>query len=230
MGGLAKVLLILAVVLGIVFCCLLIFIPQVIIHAIIPQLPFLQGHAEQWAQGNYMDAGGASDHGTSPYSGGSSHIHRTGYVGPDGDPTGRSPLAGDMPLNCGFHDPEYLSHTGVDFEVGVGHQVLATMGGQVIFAHYNTAGYGNLVAIENGPYVILFGHLHEFDVKEGDIVTPGQLVGLSGGATDDPGHGNSSGPHLHYEIDKYPQTGDWGTPVNPEDFLPGGSWHKVPCY
>jgi murein DD-endopeptidase MepM/ murein hydrolase activator NlpD len=45
-----------------------------------------------------------------------------------------------------------------------------------------------------------FCHLRRLNVREGDKVKKGQIIGYSGGGRNDPMHGNSSGPHLHYEI------------------------------
>ncbi|GAP07931.1 membrane proteins related to metalloendopeptidases [Anaerolinea thermolimosa] len=55
-------------------------------------------------------------------------------------------------------------------------------------------GYGNLVIVENGPYRTYYAHLSEIPVRMGEHVSRGDVVGLSGNT------GNSTGPHLHYEI------------------------------
>ena len=75
------------------------------------------------------------------------------------------------------------------------------MGGQVVWAAYTKGGWGRLVVIENGDYQIWMAHLSQIDVQVGDIVEPGQVIGLSGGdRTQDDQAGNSSGPHLHYGV------------------------------
>lgn len=230
MSGLARVLLIIAAVIGIVFCCLLILLPQVIVQAIIPQLPFGQGQAEQWAIGNYQDAGSADGHGTIGYTGGNEgYIKRMGYTGPDGTPSG-SPFKifehRNCPapnhicpvpiLGCKFHDPNYTTHTGDDFPVAQGTPIYSTMGGQVIWAS-NNGPWGNLAAVENGNIVTYFAHLSGFSVNVGDVVTRGQELGLSGTT------GNSTGPHLHYGVlvfkDAKAMYGSW---ENPEDFMTYG--------
>ena len=75
------------------------------------------------------------------------------------------------------------------------------MGGQVVWAAYTKGGWGRLVVIENGDYQIWMAHLSQIDVQGGDIVEPGQVIGLSGGdRAQDEQAGNSSGPHLHYGV------------------------------
>lgn len=150
------------------------------------------------------------------------------YVGPGGIPSGL-PFVGpvqkwgvwyDAPLHgCGFKDPHYRNHTGFDFPVNTGTPLYATMGGQVIWTEYTAGGWGRLLIIQNGDYQIWYAHMTEFNVQEGDIVEPGQLVGTSGGdKTIDNQAGNSSGPHLHYGIKKRtgPDTYVW---VDPADYF-----------
>ena len=68
--------------------------------------------------------------------------------------------------------------------------------GRVVYAGWNDQGYGNLVIIENGPYRVYFAHLSKIPVKVGEKVTAGTIIGYSGNT------GNSTGPHLHYEVRK----------------------------
>jgi murein DD-endopeptidase MepM/ murein hydrolase activator NlpD len=70
------------------------------------------------------------------------------------------------------------------------------MDGKVISAGWNNQGYGNLVIVENGSYRTYYAHLSSIPVSVGDSVTAGTTIGLSGNT------GNSTGPHLHYEIRK----------------------------
>lgn len=87
-------------------------------------------------------------------------------------------------------------HNGLDFGVVVGTPIKSTMDGKVIYSGWNDQGYGNLVIVENGPYRTYFGHLSNLPVAVGDSVSAGTTIGLSGNT------GNSTGPHLHYEIRK----------------------------
>jgi murein DD-endopeptidase MepM/ murein hydrolase activator NlpD len=86
------------------------------------------------------------------------------------------------------------SHNGLDFGTPVGTPIKATMNGKVVYAGWNDQGYGNLVILENGPYRTLYAHLSEVPVSVGQQVSAGSVIGLSGNT------GNSTGPHLHYEI------------------------------
>ena len=105
------------------------------------------------------------------------------------EPSGR-PVGGV--LTQSYHP----GHNGLDFGIPVGTSVEATMSGKVIHAGWNDQGYGNLVIVENGSYRTYYAHLSSIPVSVGDIVTAGTTIGLSGNT------GNSTGPHLHYEIRK----------------------------
>ena len=104
-------------------------------------------------------------------------------------PSGR-PVGGVLTQN--YHP----GHNGLDFGVVVGTPVEATMNGKVTYAGWNNQGYGNLVIVENGEYKTYYAHLSNIPVSVGDSVTAGSTIGLSGNT------GNSTGPHLHYEIRK----------------------------
>lgn len=82
-------------------------------------------------------------------------------------------------------------HNGVDLPAAAGTSVRAPAGGTVVRAGTN-GGYGNYVEIRHGDGTVTFyGHLQDFDVKEGDSVTAGQPFARVGST------GNSTGPHLH---------------------------------
>jgi murein DD-endopeptidase MepM/ murein hydrolase activator NlpD len=84
-------------------------------------------------------------------------------------------------------------HTGVDFAVKTGTPILAVANGKIEPANWGKS-YG-IQAIQKvaGGWVI-YAHLSKLDVKVGDKVVKGQQIGLSGNT------GNSSGPHLHFEM------------------------------
>jgi murein DD-endopeptidase MepM/ murein hydrolase activator NlpD len=109
------------------------------------------------------------------------------------------------------------THSGQDFAVPTGTKVVAIHGGTVVKAGGNGAGdgpaYGNAVVVKhgNGTYS-QYAHLSRVDVKVGQIVKTGQRIALSGNT------GNSSGPHLHFEIRT---TANYGTAVDPVKFLRG---------
>jgi murein DD-endopeptidase MepM/ murein hydrolase activator NlpD len=110
--------------------------------------------------------------------------------GPKPVPSGR-PISGGT-LTQEFH----TGHIGLDFGIPVGSSVKTTMDGKVIHAGWNNEGYGNLVIVENGAYRTYYAHLSSIPVSVGDSVSAGTTIGLSGNT------GNSTGPHLHYEIRK----------------------------
>jgi hypothetical protein len=84
-------------------------------------------------------------------------------------------------------------HTGLDFGVASNTPVYAVSNAEVTFSGWKGA-YGKCIMISNGWYTFLYGHLDSIDVKIGDKVTAGQVIGKSGDT------GNSSGPHLHFEV------------------------------
>ncbi len=85
-------------------------------------------------------------------------------------------------------------HTGVDLDAPVGTPVLASSPGRVIYAGWNNWGYGNLVVLAHGPFTTLYGHMDYVTARCGQMVNYGDPVGVVGNT------GNSSGPHLHFEI------------------------------
>ncbi|MFV2121206.1 M23 family metallopeptidase, partial [Streptomyces sp. Act-28] len=101
-------------------------------------------------------------------------------------------------------------HTGVDFAASSGSTVKAVGPGTVVSAGWSGA-YGNEVVIkhEDGNYS-QYAHLSSLSVSAGQTVTGGQQIGLSGST------GNSSGPHLHFEIRTGP---GYGSDVDPLAYL-----------
>lgn len=86
------------------------------------------------------------------------------------------------------------NHTGVDFCGSVGDSIVAADSGTVIFANWS-GGYGNIVKIDhNNGYVTYYAHCSELYVKEGDVVQKGDVIAAVGNT------GNSTGPHVHFEI------------------------------
>lgn len=85
-------------------------------------------------------------------------------------------------------------HTGVDLSAPVGTPVYAANGGVVIFAGWNSWGYGYTVVLAHGAFTTVYGHLSGINVGCRQIVSAGQVIAASGNS------GNSSGPHLHFEI------------------------------
>ena len=85
-------------------------------------------------------------------------------------------------------------HTGMDIGAKKGADILASAGGKVIMSKYY-GGYGNCIIIDHGGGVsTLYAHMSAYVAKEGDWVTQGQVIGKVGST------GNSTGPHLHFEV------------------------------
>ncbi|GAA3124826.1 M23 family metallopeptidase [Streptomyces rectiviolaceus] len=106
-------------------------------------------------------------------------------------------------------------HSGQDFAVSIGTSVEAVHNGTVVKAGGNGAGdgpaYGNAIVIkhDNGTFS-QYAHLSKIDVRVGQTVGTGQHIAASGNT------GNSSGPHLHFEIRTTP---NYGSAVDPVAFL-----------
>lgn len=85
-------------------------------------------------------------------------------------------------------------HPGIDLAAPTGTPIFAANGGTVIFAGRSNWGYGLAVVISSGPFFTLYGHMSQVNVSCGQVVGTGQQIGAVGST------GNSSGPHLHFEI------------------------------
>ena len=98
-------------------------------------------------------------------------------------------------------------HQGQDITVKSGTPVLAPADGVVKRAYY-AGGFGNHIKLEHGSgYTTLFAHLSKINVKHGQIVKRGEIIGHTGNT------GRSTAPHLHYEIHHN------GKPQNPLDYF-----------
>ena len=106
-------------------------------------------------------------------------------------------------------------HTGVDFAVPVGTDIIAACDGTVVANNWGAA-YGKQVIVKaniNGKDVwMIYAHCSQTMVKAGAKVKTGQHIAESGNT------GNSSGPHLHFEVR---DNARWsaGKPVDPKDIL-----------
>jgi len=86
-------------------------------------------------------------------------------------------------------------HTGMDFACPPGNPIYATGDGVVVKVAHERKGYGNHVEIDHGfGYKTRYAHMSEIAVEQGQNVTRGDYLGLSGKS------GRVTGPHLHYEI------------------------------
>ena len=85
------------------------------------------------------------------------------------------------------------NHIGIDISANSGNEIKAAMDGKVTVASYNSS-YGNFIKIENNEVMTVYAHCQSLNVKEQDEVKQGQIIALVGST------GNSTGPHLHFEI------------------------------
>ena len=102
--------------------------------------------------------------------------------------------------NPGWY-PTSQGHNGIDWAAAVGTPVYAMQDGVVIIAEerQEKSGYGRQVRIQHNEGISIYGHLSKLLVSKNDTVKAGQQIGLSGGNTDDPCSGFSTGAHLHAE-------------------------------
>jgi murein DD-endopeptidase MepM/ murein hydrolase activator NlpD len=86
-------------------------------------------------------------------------------------------------------------HDGIDIPGRPGSHILATDDGVVVYSGNELGGYGNIIVISHeGGYFSVYAHNKSNSVRRGQRVHRGQVVGLLGST------GNSTGPHLHFEI------------------------------
>ncbi|MGW7417734.1 M23 family metallopeptidase [Streptomyces sp. NPDC054863] len=106
-------------------------------------------------------------------------------------------------------------HSGQDFAVPIGTTVKAVAAGTVVKAGPNGAGdgpaYGNAIVVKHANHTYSqYAHLSRVQVQVGQHVAAGKQIALSGNT------GNSSGPHLHFEIRTSP---NYGSSINPVSYL-----------
>lgn len=105
------------------------------------------------------------------------------------------------------------NHSGIDIGGSTGNPVYAAADGVIIYSQYNTGGYGNLVMIDHGTnsegvkIVTLYGHGNKLLRNVGESVKQGELI-MEMGST-----GNSTGPHVHFEVREN------GVAVDPKKYL-----------
>lgn len=99
-------------------------------------------------------------------------------------------------------------HDGIDYGASCGTPIIAPFAGQIVFAGWDTTGYGNKVSLQRADgYVVFYGHLSAIAVAQGAAVSAGQQLGASGST------GNSTGCHVH--VGAHTPSGDT---LNPENF------------
>lgn len=101
-------------------------------------------------------------------------------------------------------------HWGMDFTSPTGTPVYATGDGKITRADQGSTGYGKHIRIDHGfGYITLYAHLSKYNVRKGQKVKRGDLIGFVGNT------GRSKAPHLHYEVHKN------GRKINPINFYYG---------
>ena len=103
----------------------------------------------------------------------------------------RETATGNVPKN----------HTGTDIAAITGTKIKSATDGQVVLVS-EEGDYGKHIKVQIGEVSIIYAHCNSLYVKEGDMVTQGQEIAEVGST------GNSTGPHLHFEIRIYERTVD----------------------
>jgi len=110
----------------------------------------------------------------------------------------------------GYDYSPATNHYGIDIDGNLGDALYASDNGVIVYAGWNTHGYGNVVVIDHGRgWQTLYAHLSVIGVACGQSVYQGDVIGAMGST------GNSTGPHLHFEM----MSETYGK-VNPWNYLP----------
>ncbi len=124
------------------------------------------------------------------------------------------------PLTQGFgENPQdyavfkQAGHNGIDMGCPLGTPVCAAADGVVVHTGVDKNGYGKYVRVSHEKFETLYAHLSEIEVKPRQVLHAGDRLGLSGST------GNSSGPHLHFEL---------RIPWEPIAGYPGGARDPMP--
>ncbi len=107
------------------------------------------------------------------------------------------PIEGTISSKFGLRNPTTATvpknHTGTDIAANTGTKIKAATDGEVVLAS-SEGDYGNHLKIQIGQVSIIYAHCNKLYVKQGDKITQGQEIAEVGST------GNSTGPHLHFEI------------------------------
>ena len=118
------------------------------------------------------------------------------------------PVRGKVTSPFGLRKGGTRMHKGVDIALCCGDSIGCAFAGKVARVGYEKGGYGYFVIVDHPDGVqSRYAHLQSPLAKPGQEVTPGEVIGLGGTS------GNSTGPHLHFEIRRY------GRPVDPTALL-----------
>ena len=104
-----------------------------------------------------------------------------------------APISQTFAEHVAHGNPRYFG--GIDWAVPTGTPIRAAADGKVIKASADNTGYGNHIRVQHADgYMTLYGHLQDYAVGVGAIVKAGDVIGRSNNT------GNSTGPHLHFEL------------------------------
>jgi murein DD-endopeptidase MepM/ murein hydrolase activator NlpD len=145
----------------------------------------------------------SSSSGSSGSSGGYASYGSAAAVNPAASGNFMWPTGGSLTQYFGIY------HSGIDIAYAVGVPIMAADGGYVSYAGWDNTGYGYEVLINHGNgFSTRYAHLSQYYVDAGQPVARGQVIAAMGST------GNSTGPHLHFEVIY------GGVPQNPLFYLP----------
>ena len=153
-----------------------------------------EAERQQALENQQNQGGGSSDAGSSSSgSSGSSGSSNDSSVLNTGDLSFSWPLAG---YGYGSITQYYGNngHMGLDIGIPYGTPIYAAESGQVISAEYHWSWGNNVLIWHNGTYSTRYAHCSSLAVSAGEYVQKGQVIGYAGST------GNSTGPHLHFEV------------------------------
>lgn len=103
----------------------------------------------------------------------------------------------------------WYGHLAIDIASAKGTPIYAADNGYVRSSQWSSYGYGRMIIIDHGNSLqTLYAHMSTYYVSPGEAVKRGQLIGICGST------GNSTGPHLHFEVIRS------GSRTNPYNYLP----------
>jgi murein DD-endopeptidase MepM/ murein hydrolase activator NlpD len=130
------------------------------------------------------------------------------------------PVSPALGLSAFYHDGAYqkamgIQHNAIDIRLVQGSNVKSAASGVVSKVADNGFAYSYVIIAHPDSLLTLYGHLSQIFVKEGELVSEGQVIGLSGGMPGTKGAGwLTTGPHLHFEVFR-----NWQH-VDPLEYLP----------
>ncbi|MGR5252858.1 M23 family metallopeptidase [Vibrio astriarenae] len=114
---------------------------------------------------------------------------------PNGSPVGKARISSGFGARVHPVTRERRMHRGLDFAVNTGTNIYAPADGVVEVTRRSDQGSGNFLRLQHAyGFSSSYSHLHQFKVRQGQMVRKGDLIAVSGNS------GLSSGPHLHYEV------------------------------